>query len=296
MIRDRADRDVLDRIGRLLEEERRLTVRIELHLARMRRSGAADAAIRRTAKTSVSPTIGIVVAATGKIDFGPACASAGEFAAAPASASAPVARMVLRSRWSMGVSPVAFLLVVATKKARAGRGPHCLVSVRSVLDLRRQLAAVGRELAHHLLGSQMFMLASRCIAGIAELLGEFLAGRETGSMSSAFIRSTMECFSPASLLPLPPCRGWEQRRPSAPGQRRSRAAGAAPPAGAALALLPKIAFMIVPKISSFVPMNLKMPGSWRFCEYRQQPAGVATQLYSTGNRVASAAITSRARQ
>src|SRR5713226_7572519 len=54
--------------------------------------------MRRTANTSVSPTIGMVVTGTGKIGFGPACASAPPFcAAAPASASAPVASIVLRS-------------------------------------------------------------------------------------------------------------------------------------------------------------------------------------------------------
>src|SRR5258707_10313011 len=59
--------------------------------------------MRRTWNTSVSPTIGMVIAATGNIGFGPACAAAGRLCAAPASASAPVARMVRRSTVSIGV-------------------------------------------------------------------------------------------------------------------------------------------------------------------------------------------------
>src|SRR3954471_20540494 len=60
--------------------------------------------MRRTWNTSVSPTIGIVTAGTGNIAFGPACAAAGSLrVAAPASASAPVARMLRRSMLSMGV-------------------------------------------------------------------------------------------------------------------------------------------------------------------------------------------------
>src|SRR3984893_15369486 len=54
--------------------------------------------MRRTWNTSVLPAIGIVVAGTGKIGFGPACAAAGSpFAAAPVSARAPVASTLLRS-------------------------------------------------------------------------------------------------------------------------------------------------------------------------------------------------------
>src|SRR6267142_1578107 len=61
--------------------------------------------MRRTGNTSVSPTIGIVVVPTGKIDFGPACAAAAPpCMAVPASASAPVARMVLRSTLLIGAS------------------------------------------------------------------------------------------------------------------------------------------------------------------------------------------------
>src|SRR3984957_16115311 len=55
--------------------------------------------MRRTWNTSVSPTIGIVVIGTAKIGFGTDFAAAGALCvAAPASASAPVASMVLRSR------------------------------------------------------------------------------------------------------------------------------------------------------------------------------------------------------
>src|SRR5262245_12715393 len=47
----------------------------------------------------------MVVVPTGKIDFGPACASAAPLCTAvPASASAPVAKMVLRSTLLIGVS------------------------------------------------------------------------------------------------------------------------------------------------------------------------------------------------
>jgi hypothetical protein len=53
--------------------------------------------------------MGMVVVPTGKIDFGPACASADEVAAAPVSASAPVARIVLRSMVSISTSPCSFL-------------------------------------------------------------------------------------------------------------------------------------------------------------------------------------------
>src|SRR4051812_4998471 len=43
MIGDGADRDVLDRVGRLLEEERRLAGRVRTHLTGMRGIVAADA-------------------------------------------------------------------------------------------------------------------------------------------------------------------------------------------------------------------------------------------------------------
>src|SRR5262245_26960878 len=136
--------------------------------------------MRRTAKTSVSPTMGIVVAAIGKIDFGPVCASACVVAAAPASASAPVVRMVLRSSWSMGILPLLFFVVAVTKKARAeARALSVTGRKRSVLDLRRQLAAIGRELGHHLLVQPDVHAGGIVgVAGVAELLGKFLARRE----------------------------------------------------------------------------------------------------------------------
>src|SRR3954466_10525744 len=107
--------------------------------------------MRRTANTSVSPTIGMVVAATGKIDFGPACAWAGVVVAAPASASAPVARTARRSRWSMGVLLLALVGCCRPRKRPAPGGGLIAWSIVSVLDLRRQLAAIGGELGHHLL-------------------------------------------------------------------------------------------------------------------------------------------------
>jgi hypothetical protein len=45
--------------------------------------------MRRTWNTSVSPTIGIVVAGTGKIGFAPACAEAGLASVIAAAAAAP---------------------------------------------------------------------------------------------------------------------------------------------------------------------------------------------------------------
>jgi hypothetical protein len=43
MIGDLSDRDILDRVGRLLEEERRLAVRVRTALDRVRRVVAPDA-------------------------------------------------------------------------------------------------------------------------------------------------------------------------------------------------------------------------------------------------------------
>src|SRR5229473_518824 len=80
--------------------------------------------IRRTANTSVSPTIGIVVAGTGKIGFGPACAAAGALlAAAPVSASALVTSTVLRSTFFMGVSPH-FIIVFTAVPRLENAGPQ----------------------------------------------------------------------------------------------------------------------------------------------------------------------------
>ena len=68
-------------------------------------------------------TIGIVLTPTGKMDFGPACAAAGPpCVAAPASASAPVARMVLRSTVSMRVLLVCFCYSTAYLAPSVTRG------------------------------------------------------------------------------------------------------------------------------------------------------------------------------
>src|SRR5271167_4135344 len=107
--------------------------------------------MRRTWNTSLSPTIGIVVAGTEKIGFGAACAPAGApRAAAPVSASAPVASTVLRSTSFMTFSPVppAF----RTSKRPAVPRAFCdRVRRRLPFDIGRQLAAIGGELGHHLL-------------------------------------------------------------------------------------------------------------------------------------------------
>src|SRR3954471_7015058 len=159
--------------------------------------------MRRTANTSVSPTIGMVVAATGKIDFGPACAWAGVVAAAPASARAPVARIVRRSRWSMGVLPLALVAYCRSRKRPApGAGLIAWSIVVSVLDLRRQLAAVGGELGHHLL-VQPDVHARRVVgvAGVAELLGEVLARRKAG-VDVERLHQVDDGVLPVQLLPL----------------------------------------------------------------------------------------------
>ena len=105
MIADRADRDVLNRIGRLLEKERRLPGRVGAHFARMGGIVAADAIDATHRKYVGFADDGNGAEPTGKIDFGPACAAAGPpCVAAPASANAPVARMVLRSTISMPFS------------------------------------------------------------------------------------------------------------------------------------------------------------------------------------------------
>src|SRR4051794_30383579 len=124
--------------------------------------------MRRTWNTSVSPTIGMVTAGTGNMAFGPACAAAGALlAAAPASAKAPVVSMLRRSMRSMGVLlSVCWFGRVLDRLMPSGnpaldqgatdeKGPHdaglCCVasSAGSVLDLRRQLAAIGCEFCHH---------------------------------------------------------------------------------------------------------------------------------------------------
>src|ERR1700716_695806 len=184
--------------------------------------------MRRTGNTSVSPTMGIVVTPTGKMDCGPACAAAGPLCvAAPASASAPVARMVLRSTISMRVllqcfcCSTAYLAFWATrgKQIRIGRyglrlpttrersHPSCCSAMnrsqvrrfqskrpararafafwfcagKSVLDLRRQLAAVGGKLDHDLLVQpDVHGGGIIAVAGVAEFLRKLLARGEAG--------------------------------------------------------------------------------------------------------------------
>src|SRR5689334_11231120 len=111
--------------------------------------------------------MGIVVVAIGKIDFGLACASACVVAAAPASASAPDVRTVLRSRWSMGILPLLFLIVVVTKKARAGRGPcRLLVASDQCLISGGSLPPLAASLVITCLCSQMFMLAESLVSPV----------------------------------------------------------------------------------------------------------------------------------
>src|SRR6201988_3125982 len=100
----------------------------------------------------------MVVVATGKIDFGPAWASAGVVAAAPASASAPVARMVLRSSWSMGVLPLLLLLWLRKRPAPIAGLPVCWRK-RQCLISGGSLPPLAASLAITCLCSQMFMLA-----------------------------------------------------------------------------------------------------------------------------------------
>src|ERR1700686_5382911 len=84
--------------------------------------------MRRTGNKSVSPAIGIVVAGTGKIGFGPDCAWAGIVCvAAPASASAVDARMVRRSTVFMGIFPVLVLFDRLSSPAfGAGQDSACV--------------------------------------------------------------------------------------------------------------------------------------------------------------------------
>src|ERR1700761_7491175 len=153
--------------------------------------------MRRTGNTPVSPAIGIVVAGTAKMGFGPDWASAGTVCvAAPANASALEARMVLRSTVFMGIFPVLLLLerlsspasparqdaVAVKKKARARAGLSELMrGDRSPFDVGWQLAAVGGELGHHLLVQPDVHAGGIVgVAGVAEFFRQFLACGKTG--------------------------------------------------------------------------------------------------------------------
>src|SRR5882672_2907522 len=139
--------------------------------------------MRRTWNTSVSPTIGIVVAGTANIGFGPACAAAGALCvAAPASANAPVARIIRRSISFMGVLPCIVLVRwLARKRPAIPRAFDALDVTNSVLDFRRQFAAVGGELGHHLLVQpDVHTGGIIAVAGIAEFLGQLLARGKAG--------------------------------------------------------------------------------------------------------------------
>src|ERR1700730_3588702 len=154
--------------------------------------------MRRTWYTSASPAIGIIVAGTGQIGFTPPCASAATLCvAAPASASAPDASMVLRSTEFMKFSLrciscwCAYLdrpahgpqvnagARLARKKPARTRAFRKCASRSLVLDVRRDVAAGGGELPHLLL-VQPDIHGRRIIgvAGVAEFLGKFLARTE----------------------------------------------------------------------------------------------------------------------
>src|SRR3954451_4442565 len=155
--------------------------------------------MRRTGNTPSSPTIGIDIAGTEKICFAPLCASASPLCvAAPASASAPEARMVLRSTVLMGslrffviFSDQAYLARGSTtgkaippltreppetfRTARAGRGR------KSVLDLRWKFAAVGGKFCHHLLVQpDVHVCRITAVTGVAEFFRQLLSRSEAG--------------------------------------------------------------------------------------------------------------------
>src|SRR6185312_579885 len=144
----------------------------------------------------------MVVVPTGKIDLGPAWAAAAPGCAAePASASAPVAKMVLRSISLMGASSLFCLLVrrlysvfatkgipfalccvaiAAKRKARVAVGLSIRASGEaSVLDLGRQLATVGGQLGHDLLVQPDIHAGGIvAVARVAKFLRELLACRK----------------------------------------------------------------------------------------------------------------------
>ena len=67
------------------------------------------------------------------------------------------------------------------EKARTMRASIRVYSTCSVLDFRRQLAAIGRELRHHLLVQpDIHARGIIGVAGIAELLGKLLPRGKTG--------------------------------------------------------------------------------------------------------------------
>src|ERR1700722_1688736 len=153
--------------------------------------------MRRTGNTPASPAIGIVVAGTVKMGFGSDWASAGTVCvAAPASANALEARMVLRSTVFMGIFPVLLLLerlsspaslarqdaVAVKKKARARAGlPELTRGDRSPFDVGWQLATIGSELGHHLLVQPDVHAGGVAgVAGVAKFLRQLLARGKTG--------------------------------------------------------------------------------------------------------------------
>jgi len=207
MIGDRADRDILDRIGRLLEEERRLTGRIGAALNRMRRVVAADAVDaadleyvaladdrdrhgrdrKHRLRRGLRPCRGGL------------CGGAGQRQRAGGQHGPAVEIGHERSPWCWLIyrcSPI-------HKKGPAmTRALVVTAIVRSVLDLGRQLAAIGRELGHHLL-VQPDVHAGRIVgvAGVAELLGELLARGEAG-VDIERLHQVDDRGPPLQLLPL----------------------------------------------------------------------------------------------
>src|ERR1700742_3593667 len=84
--------------------------------------------MRRTGNTSFSPAIGMVTAGTSKTALAD-CASAGRLAAAvPASASAPVARRVLRS--TVSIHMLRFGLDFVPLSTAPGPGPASATATR----------------------------------------------------------------------------------------------------------------------------------------------------------------------
>ena len=98
-------------------------------------------------------------------------------------------------------------------------------STCSVLDFRRQLAAIGRELRHHLLVQpDIHARGIIGVAGIAELLGKFLArGEDWNRCRAPSSGRRSRCATPAFPSWLRrPCPGSERRRPSARAPPQAR--------------------------------------------------------------------------